>query len=73
MIDNRLSEIMGRRRMGVTDVARAAGISRIAAHRLYHGTTKQVDLGVLDRVCKALGVQVGDILVYVPDEGEKNG
>ncbi len=68
MIDNRLSEVLGRRRMNVSELARGAGISRSAAHKLYHDRTESFDREVLDRVCAFLGVGVGDLLVYVPDE-----
>ncbi len=73
MIDNRVSEVMGRRRINVSDLARGAGISRNAAHALYHATNKQVDLDVLDRVCRFLGAQVGELLVYVPSGEEDKG
>ncbi len=39
MIDNRLSEVLGRRRMNVSELARGAGISRSATHKLYHDQT----------------------------------
>ncbi len=68
MIDNRLSEVLGRRRMNVSELARGAGISRSAAHKLYHDRTESFDREVLDRVCAFLGVGIGDLLVYVPDE-----
>ncbi len=70
MIDNRVSEVMGRKRINVSELARGAGISRNAAHALYHATNRQVDLDVLDRVCLFLGVQVGDLFVYIRDDEE---
>ncbi len=70
MIDSRVSEVMGRKRINVSELARGAGISRNAAHTLYHGLNRQVDLDVLDRVCRFLGVQVGDLFVYVPSGEE---
>ncbi len=71
MIDNRLSEIMGRQRVNVSDLARRTGVTRNTVAKLYHGEAQQVDLRVLDRVCWALGVQPGDLLVYEPDEEGK--
>ncbi len=68
MIENRLSEILGRKRMNVSELARGAGISRSAAHKLYHDTATSFDRDVLSKVCGFLGVQVGDLLVYVPDD-----
>ncbi|MDP9382167.1 MAG: helix-turn-helix transcriptional regulator [Chloroflexota bacterium] len=66
MIENRLSEILGRKRMNVSELARGAGISRSAAHKLYHDTATSFDRDVLSKVCGFLGVQVGDLLVYTP-------
>ncbi len=71
MIENRLSEILGRRRMTVAALARGAGISRSAAYKLYHDTGEAFDRTVLARVCGFLGVQVGELLVFVPaDQAE---
>ncbi len=71
MIENRLSEILGRKRMNVSELARGAGISRSAAHKLYHDTGASFDRDVLAKVCGFLGVQVGDVLRYIPDDGRQ--
>ncbi len=71
MIDNRLSEIMGRQRINVSELARRAGLTRNTVAKLYRDEARQVDLRVLDRVCRALGVGAGEILVRVPDEEER--
>jgi putative transcriptional regulator len=72
VIENRLSEILGRKRLNVSELARGAGISRSAAHKLYHDTGTSFDRDVLSKVCGFLGVQVGDVLVYVPDDPPKS-
>lgn len=58
--------------MNVSELARGAGISRSAAHKLYHDRAESFDREVLDRVCAFLGVGVGDLLVHVPDEADKD-
>ena len=63
---NRVSEVMGRRRMNVSELARAAGIGRQTAHRLYHGES-DVTMDVVGRVCQALGVDVGELFEWAPD------
>lgn len=68
---NKVSEVMGRRRMNVSEMARAAGIGRQTAHRLYHGDS-DVTMDVVGRVCQALGVDVGELFEWVPD-GEAAG
>jgi putative transcriptional regulator len=67
MIENRLSELLGRRRESITDLSRGAGISYAASHALYHGTTKSISMDTLDKLCAYFGCQPGDLLVYVPD------
>ncbi len=71
MIDNRLSAIMGRERVNISELARRARCSRGTVSKLYHEQTRQLDMDVLDRLCRALGVQPGDLLVYEPDEEGK--
>jgi putative transcriptional regulator len=71
VIDNRLSEILGRRRIGVSELARETGISRGALHKLYHDQSTSFDRDVLDKLCNYLQVQVGELLMHIPDtEGE---
>ncbi len=73
MIVNRLSAILGERRMNVSEFARGAGISRGAAHALYHGTGHGIEFDLLNRVCTFLQVQPGDIFQWMPDEAEREG
>lgn len=70
-IENRISELLGRRRESISDLARGAGISYAAAHALYHGTSKAISMEMLDKLCSYFGVQPGELFVYAPDEGEK--
>ncbi len=71
VIQSRLSTLLGERRISITELARGAGINYQAAHSLYHDKTRRFDADVLDGVCRFLGIQVGDLLVHIPDtEGE---
>ena len=73
MIRSRVSEIMGRERLNISDLARGAGISRNAAQALYHGKQAMVDLSVLDRVCRFLKVQPGELFVHEPEKEANDG
>ena len=66
MIESRISEVLGRRRENIMDMARGAGLSYGAAHALYHGTSKSISLDVLDRLCRYFNCQPGDLFVHVP-------
>lgn len=67
MIENHLSRILGERRMSIAALARSSGVSYTSLFELYHGRAKRVDLETLNAICRALSVQPGDILGYVPD------
>ena len=68
MIENRLSRLLGERRMSITELERRTGVPYTSLHALYHGRATRVDLKTLDRICRALGVGVGDILEYRESE-----
>lgn len=67
VIVNRLSRLMGERRLSIQALARQSGVSYSTLHDFYHDRLKRYDGDVLDRLCGTLGVGVGDILEYVPD------
>ncbi len=66
MIVNRISRVMGEKRWGIADLARGAGISRSTATKLYYGGT-DVNLSIVDRVCRALDADLCELFEYVPD------
>lgn len=66
MIVNRISRVMGDRRLKISDLAREAGISRSTATKLYYGGT-DVNLSVVDRVCRALDADLCELFEYMPD------
>ena len=69
VIRNKVSEMVGRRRMTVADLAREAKISYDAAKKLYYGHTTRIDMRTLANICSVLECEVGDLFVFVP-EGE---
>ncbi|MGG4034226.1 helix-turn-helix transcriptional regulator [Paenibacillus cisolokensis] len=71
MIINHLSEIMGRKRLKVSDVVAGTGLAINTVSGLYHDKVKRVDLETLDKLCSFLGVGVGDLLEHVPPEEQE--
>jgi putative transcriptional regulator len=67
MIINRLSRVMGDRRLSIQEVVRVTGVSYSTVFDLYHAKAKRFDLNTLDRLCTGLGVGVGDILEHQAD------
>jgi putative transcriptional regulator len=68
VIINRLSRLLGERRMSIQDAARGAGLSYGAVHDLYHDRTKRFDRETLDKLCSYLRVPVGELLEWQPSD-----
>ena len=71
MIVNKVSTMIGARRMTVAEVAKKAGISYEAINRLYDATSKRMDFDTLDKLCEVLDCQPGDLFVRVRNGNQK--
>ena len=67
MIVNRLSRILGERRMSIAELQRQTGLSYVTLHSLYSDKSTRIDFETLNKICRALNVQPGDILEYAPE------
>lgn len=63
VIVNRIGEVAAQRGVGTKELADRADIAYNTALNLMRGVVTRIDLEVLDRVCEALDVQPGDLLV----------
>ena len=70
MIKILLSARLGERRMTQSALAASTHIRPATISHLYNEFSDRIMLEHLDRLCKELGCNVGDILVYVPDDDE---
>lgn len=66
MIVNRLSAILGERRMSQRALQAQTGLSYTTISRLYNDHMERFDKDTLDKLCVALGVTVCDLLEYRP-------
>lgn len=71
MIKCRLSTILGERRMKIRELERRSGVSLNTLLSLYHERSKGVSFDVLERICEALDIQPGDLLVRVNEKREE--
>jgi len=62
--------MLAQRRMSVADFADAIGITPANVAVLKNGRAKAVRFTTLDAVCRVLDCQPGDVLRWVPDEGQ---
>ncbi len=67
MIINQTGKVLRERGISVRQLALEADIVYNTALNMSRGAATRVDLPVLDRICKVLKVQPGDLLVWVPD------
>jgi len=67
MIRNHLLELLSARGWSINSFAQQAGLTYPTAYNLCKGKTERYDGEVLERTCRVLGCQLGDILEYVKE------
>ena len=70
MIVINLDVMMARRKIGLAELAERIDLTQANLLVLKNGKGKAIRFSTLNRLCKALGCQPGDILEYV--EGEES-
>lgn len=70
MIVINLDVIMAKRKIGLTELAARIDLSQANLSILKNGKGKAIRFSTLNRLCKELGCQPGDILEYV--EGDQD-
>jgi len=67
MINSNLSEILGRKRIKMSELARKAGINKNTVLSLYHNRSSRIEFEVLNKICNVLECTPSDILQHTPD------
>lgn len=62
--------MLAKRKMSVTELSEKVGITIANISILKNGKAKAIKIETLNKICKALDCQPGDILEYVEDEEE---
>ena len=57
-------------KMKPLELSTRSGVNKTTIYALYNNKLKRIDLDVLDRICKTLNCQPGDILRWEPDKEE---
>ncbi len=60
--------MLAKRKMSVTELSERVGITLANISILKNGKAKAVRLDTLNKICRVLSCQPGDLLEYVPDE-----
>jgi putative transcriptional regulator len=66
----KLDELLHARRMTLTELAARVDITIVNLSILKTGKARAIRFSTLEAICTALQCQPGDILEYLPDEGE---
>lgn len=63
---NRLWKLLVDKKMSKADLRKAAGLAPNTMTKLRRD--QEVSLSVLGRICATLGVNIGEIMEFIPDE-----
>lgn len=67
MINNRLSEILGKKRIRMSELEKMTGLSQTAVINLYYNRTKSVNFDTMNKICNALECNTQELFEHVPD------
>lgn len=66
----KVKEIAESRHIGIAKLSRLADVSIISVRKMWRNPNYKPGLDTLEKIAKALGVRVEDLLEYTPDEEE---
>ena len=72
MIISNLAVLLAERKMKVADLVRSTGINKSTLHKLYNDESVRIDFETIDKICLALDVEVGDLLVSKKNDIDQN-
>ena len=73
MLINRLSRLIGDKRVNIADGVRGIGISYPTGHDYYHDDRKRIDLRVLNTLCTYFRVGPSEVFERQPDDEQGAG
>lgn len=68
MVRLRIKEIAEQKGFNQSSLSRAADISFNTVKRIYRDPYKEVTITTLERIAKALGVSIADLIEEIPDQ-----
>lgn len=70
MIKCHLSELMGRKKLKIADLARETGLHRNTITLLYKEEAVRIELDAMDQLCRFFDCEVGELFEYLPEKPE---
>lgn len=68
MIKCHLSELMGKKKLKIADLARETGLHRNTITLLYKEEAVRIELDAMDQLCRFFNCEVGELFEFLPDE-----
>lgn len=68
MIKSKLSEILGKKRIKMSELQDLTGLGVNTIRKIYYNTGNNVSYNTLNKICLALDCKLSDILEYIPDK-----
>jgi putative transcriptional regulator len=65
MINIKVAELMGRKRLNQKQVAEMTGIRPNTISSLWHGEAKRIEIWQMNELCKVLDCQPGELFEYI--------
>ena len=72
MIVNHFSALAGAKRMKISAIRAATGLSRTTLTALYHDRAKGIQFDTLDKLCQCLQCQPGDLFTLDPQQHDSS-
>ncbi|RTE45005.1 helix-turn-helix domain-containing protein [Acinetobacter junii] len=72
MIISNLAVLLAERKLKVADLVRSTGINKSTLHKLYNDESVRIDFDTIDKICIALDVGVGDLLIFKKIDNNQN-
>ena len=72
MIISNLEVLLAERKLKVADLVRSTGINKSTLHKLYNDESVRIDFETIDKICIALDVGVGDLLIFKKIDNNQN-
>ncbi|MGH2049658.1 helix-turn-helix domain-containing protein, partial [Acinetobacter baumannii] len=67
-----LAVLLAERKLKVADLVRSTGINKSTLHKLYNDESVRIDFETIDKICIALDVEVGDLLIFKKIDNNQN-
>ncbi len=66
------NKALAERKLKVVDLVRSTGINKSTLHKLYNDESVRIDFETIDKICIALDVEVGDLLIFKKIDNNQN-